>query len=186
MWGAGDQGRVNWKILNGLRCELVALIDDTPNLTAPIPDVPLLRGWSELEAWLGTEERESLGFVLAIGNPYGHVRCELHDRLAGQRLVPISFSDPSALLCQSARYESGLQVMPLALVHNDAIVGRQCILNTRSTVEHDCVLGEGVEVGPGAILCGRVQVGSHTWIGAGTTVRPQVKITPSSTARKSE
>ena len=66
--------------------------------------------------------------------------------------------------------------MPGAIVHNEAVIGRQCILNTRSLVEHDCVLEEGVEIGPGATLAGRVHVGANTWIGTGASVRPRIRI----------
>jgi sugar O-acyltransferase (sialic acid O-acetyltransferase NeuD family) len=67
-------------------------------------------------------------------------------------------------------------VMPLACVHNEARIGRQCIVNTRALVEHDCVLEDGVEIGPAAVLCGRVFVGANTWIGAGATILPRLRI----------
>lgn len=176
MWGAGDQGRVNCPILETLGCELVTLVDDTPGLTPPFANVPLLRGQAEFEQWLGSQGGARFGFVVAIGNPYGDVRCRLHDVLCGLGLEPISFADPTALVCASARLGPGLQVMPGAIIHNEVAVGRQCIVNTRSLVEHDCVLEEGVEIGPGATLCGRVHVGAHTWIGAGSVVRQRIRI----------
>ena len=91
-------------------------------------------------------------------------------------LLPVSFADPTALICKSAIFGHGLQVMPLAIVHNDVKIGDQCIINTRALVEHDCVLHSGVEIGPGAVLCGRVTIGQNTWIGANATVKPRVTI----------
>jgi sugar O-acyltransferase (sialic acid O-acetyltransferase NeuD family) len=176
MWGGGDQGRVNRPILDSLGCELAAVIDDTPGLTSPFAGVPLLAGWDGFTRWHADWSGGRLGFVVAIGNPYGHVRLRLHERLATTGLEPASFADATSLLCRSATLGPGLQVMAHAIVHNDAVIGRQCILNTRCLVEHDCVLGDGVEVGPGAVLCGRVRVGAHSWIGAGATIRPRVTI----------
>ena len=66
--------------------------------------------------------------------------------------------------------------MPAAIVHNDVKIGDQCIINTRALVEHDCVLKDGVEIGPGAVLCGRVHVGKNSWIGANATINPRVII----------
>jgi len=40
----------------------------------------------------------------------------------------------------------GVQVMPGAIVHKFSSLGRQCILNTNSTVDHECILGDGVHV----------------------------------------
>jgi sugar O-acyltransferase (sialic acid O-acetyltransferase NeuD family) len=176
MWGAADQARVNAHILNELGCELVALIDDTPELVVPFEGVRFFRGWKELGPWLDTQAVQDLGFVLAIGNPYGHVRCSSHDKLVRVGLAPVSIVDPSALICASASIGEGLQMMARAIVHNSASVARQCIVNTRALVEHDCILNEGVEIGPGAVLCGRVNVGANSWVSAGATVRPRVKI----------
>ena len=176
MWGAGDQGRVNRPILESLGCKIEALVDDTPGLVSPFKGVPLFRGQEELVRWLRERTTSRLGFVVAIGNPFGDVRCRLHDVLSKLGLAAVSFSDPTALLCRSAQIEPGLQVMPGAIVHNEAVIGRQCILNTRSLVEHDCVLEEGVEIGPGATLAGRVHVGANTWIGTGASVRPRIRI----------
>jgi len=176
MWGAGDQGRVNKPILDSLGCEIVALVDDTRALSTPFPGTTLLHGWLELEPWLATQDVRRLGFVVAIGNPFGHVRCELHQQLTARGITPVSFADASVLICRSAEVAAGLQAMPLAMVHSDAVIGRQCILNTRSLIEHDCVLEDGVEVGPGAVLCGRVHVGANSWVGAGATIRPRIHI----------
>ena len=66
--------------------------------------------------------------------------------------------------------------MPNAIVHVDARVGRQVIVNTRAIVEHDCVLERGTEVGPGAVLCGRVTLRRYSWVGAGAVVLPRLTI----------
>jgi len=176
MWGASDQCRVNRPILESMGCEIVALVDDTPKGESLVHGLPLLRSWEELNAWASKENPALLGFVIAIGNPYGHIRCHLHDRLNSVGFECVSFADSTALICRSAKIHDGLQVMPMALIHGNTIVHRQCIINTKALVEHDCVLEEGVEVGPGAVLCGRVHVGANSWIGAGATVRPRVRI----------
>jgi len=63
-----------------------------------------------------------------------------------------------------------------AVVNVDAVLGIQCIVNTGAIVEHDDLLEEGVEVSPGAVLCGRVECGDYCWFGAGSTVLPRTKL----------
>lgn len=175
IWGAADQCRVNYFILKQLGYEVVAFIDDTEGLKSPFETIPLYKGWPGLEEVLrhfGTE----LSFVIAIGNPYGHVRVRFHQLLKQRGLTPLTFADPTSLLCGSSKFGEGLQVMPQAVVHNQATVGDQCILNTRCLVEHDCLLEAGVEIAPGAVLCGRVRVGRYSWIGANATIRPRINI----------
>jgi sugar O-acyltransferase (sialic acid O-acetyltransferase NeuD family) len=176
MWGAADQARINVHILRELGCDLVALVDDEPGRVSPIPAVPLFRGWAEFEPWLKNQDKDTLGFIVPIGNPHGHARCRIHDLLTGVGLAPVSLVDPTAKLCASAQIGAGVQAMPAAIVHNEAVIGRQCLLNTRSLVEHDCVLEDGVEIGPGATLAGRVHVGANSWICTGATVRPRIRI----------
>ena len=176
MWGASDQCKVNYPILKSLGCTVEALIDDTPGLLSPFADVPLHTGTQGLDFFLKTRGAGGLGFVIAIGNPFGYVRMKLHHMMMQHGLVPVSFADATSLVCRSATCGPGLQVMPMALVHNDAKIGSQCIINTKALIEHDCVLENGVEIGPGAVLCGRVHVGENTWIGANATIRPRITI----------
>jgi len=176
IWGASDQCRVNYHILKQLGCRIEALIDDTPDKRSPFEGVPIYVGEQGLDAMLQASKIGGLGFVVAIGNPFGHVRMKLHRLMKGKGLLPVSFADPTALICKTVVYGEGLQVMPAAIVHNDVKIGDQCIINTRALVEHDCVLKDGVEIGPGAVLCGRVHVGENTWIGANATIRPRVVI----------
>ena len=44
------------------------------------------------------------------------------------------------------------------------------ILNSGSIVEHDCMIGDFTHIAPGAVLCGRVEIGSEAFIGANTTI----------------
>jgi sugar O-acyltransferase (sialic acid O-acetyltransferase NeuD family) len=176
IWGASDQCRVNYPILKQLRCQVVALIDDTPNKSSPIENIPIYLGEQGLEKYLNTTKVSDLGFVVAVGNPFGHIRMELQNHMKSRGLLPVSFADPTSLICKSVIYGDGLQVMPLAIVHNNVKIGEQCIINTRSLVEHDCILHDGVEIGPGAVLCGRVTIGQNTWVCANATIRPRVNV----------
>ena len=43
-------------------------------------------------------------------------------------------------------------------------------------MDHECFLESGVEIAPGATLCGLINVGVNALIGAGATVLPRIKI----------
>jgi sugar O-acyltransferase (sialic acid O-acetyltransferase NeuD family) len=176
VWSIADQCRVNSQILASLGCETVAFVCDEPVTQSSIDGKPVLHGWPGLLSWVSKQSTRDFGFIVAIGNPYGHIRCRLDQNLRELGIQAMSFADPTALICRNVTIDEGLQVMPSAIIHNDAIVHRNCIINTRALVEHDCILEDGVEIGPGAVLCGRVFVGANTWIGAGVTVRPKIRI----------
>ena len=66
--------------------------------------------------------------------------------------------------------------MPGAIVNAQAKIGKHCILNTNSSVDHECVIGDFVHIAPGAVLAGNVEVGEGSLIGMGAVVLPHVKI----------
>jgi len=175
-WGAADQARVLKPIVESLGSSVVALVDDTPGLVSPFRNVEIYEGISGFNRWRDGRNVGQYGFVVAIGNPYGDVRCRLHDFLLENGLQAVSFADSTANIDESVIVGEGAQVMRGAIVNVDARLGKQCIINTRALVEHDCILEDGVEIGPGAVLCGRVHVGKNSWVAANATVRPRVTI----------
>jgi acetyltransferase EpsM len=50
------------------------------------------------------------------------------------------------------------------------------ILNTGSSVDHDCVIEDFAHVAPNAVICGGVHVGKGTLVGAGATIIPSIRI----------
>lgn len=72
--------------------------------------------------------------------------------------------------------ERGIQRLHDVYIGPGCTVGDNVILNTRATVEHDCIIGAHCHVAPGAVLCGNVVVGEETHIGAGAIVKQGVKI----------
>ena len=65
------------------------------------------------------------------------------------------------------------------MVNSGTVAGGLCILNTNSTVEHDCRLGDNVHVAPGATVSGGVTIADDCMIGAGSTIIQGVTVCPS-------
>ena len=57
-----------------------------------------------------------------------------------------------------------------AVINTGTEVGIGAIVNTCSSIDHDCRIGSFVHVAVGAHLCGNVTIGDDTWIGAGAVV----------------
>lgn len=114
-----------------------------------------------------------LGVLAAIG--VGKVDAsDFRSRLASQvqalgyRFPPIV--SPQAILNEEVEFGDGAAVFDGAVVNSGTVVGRLCIINTNSTVEHDCRLGENIHIAPGATISGGVTIGDHCFIGAGSTL----------------
>lgn len=177
LWGGTGQAKVVRPIVEYYGSRVVAVFDDTPELPPPFPDVPLYTGWSGFQEWLREAPRRNrIGFCIAIGNPHGGVRIQLHERLLAAGLQPVTLAHPNAQIAPNASLGAGCQLMAGAIVNPEARLGRQCIINTKASVDHECLLADGVELAPGATLCGIVRVGCNGWIGAGATVLPRITI----------
>ena len=176
LWGGTGQAKVVRPILEEAGCRVVAVFDDTPGLASPFPDVPIYRGSQEFSSWLTSGPRRGIGFVVSIGNPHGRTRLRLHDFLVDAGLEPCTVVHSSAVIASNATIGEGCQIMAGAVVMPEAVIGRQCIVNTRASVDHEDVLEDGVEVAPGATLCGLVHAEVNAWICAGATVLPRIRI----------
>jgi sugar O-acyltransferase (sialic acid O-acetyltransferase NeuD family) len=83
---------------------------------------------------------------------------------------------PGAHVSASSEIGPGSVVFPGAVIGAGVRMGIGCIANSATVIEHDSDLGQFVSAGPGAILCGGVQVHDAALVGAGATVLPQVVI----------
>lgn len=176
LYGGTGQAKVVRPVIEHYGARVMALFDDTPGLVSPFPDVELVGGEEALVAWAKNRPLADIGFCLAIGNPHGRARLKLHDRLVAMGFRPISFAHPQAIVAEDAIIGAGCQILAGAIVNPEVRIGRQCIINTKASVDHEDILEDGVELAPGATLCGIVHVRTAAWICAGATVLPRIKI----------
>jgi sugar O-acyltransferase (sialic acid O-acetyltransferase NeuD family) len=175
LWGASGHAKVLQECLQQIGLEVVALFDNQPGLSSPLPGVPLYTGLAGFQEWraLGLED---VGFLVAIGGDRGRDRMAIHALLEENRLIPLRAVHPTAFVAATAKLGDGSQVLAHATVCVDAVLGRQTIVNTKASVDHDTVVGIGAHIAPGATIAGSVEIGDYAMIGAGAVTLPRVKI----------
>jgi len=87
-----------------------------------------------------------------------------------------SIIHPRAYVSNGAQIGAGTFIAAGAVVSANASIGRFCIINTLSSVDHDSELDDGVQVCPGAHLAGHVKCGADVFIGSGAVVTPGLSI----------
>lgn len=175
IYGGTGQAIVDRPILEAAGHKIIAVFDDTPGLKPPFEDIPLYHG-SKLEEW-HKSIYWPLAFVVAIGNPHGRARLMIADRLILFGMTPADVVHPQHFGAgEYIQNYGGLQVMAGAVIQPRVHIGRQVIINTNASVDHECELDDGCEVGPGATLCGCVHLGPCSWVGAGSVVLPRLTI----------
>ena len=66
--------------------------------------------------------------------------------------------------------------MPNTVVNANSKVGDCCIINTASTVDHDCKIQNFNHIAPGVTIAGNVNIGSETFIGIGSKIINNINI----------
>ena len=175
LWGASGHAKVLAECAERLGYRVVALFDNDPSASSPLAGVAVHRGWDGFLRWRQSQPGP-VSFLVAIGGQKGADRLQIHERLEREGLVPISIVHPTAYVAGNATIDPGCQVLANAAVGVEVRLGRQTIVNTSASVDHECVLGDGVHIAPGATLAGCVWVGDRSLVGAAAVVLPRVRI----------
>jgi sugar O-acyltransferase (sialic acid O-acetyltransferase NeuD family) len=176
LWGATGQAKVLRECVSYYNIKLVALFDNNSSLISPFNDVPLISG-EGFKPWIKQQDsRESLLFLVAIGGDRGRDRLEIHEYLKSSGLTPYIAIHPTSFVAKDAKIGEGSQVLAHSSICVDTVIGRTCIINTASSVDHECNIGDGVHIGPGAIIAGLVKIGSCAMVGTGATILPRITI----------
>ena len=112
--------------------------------------------------------------IVGIGN--AGIRKRIQESILDEKLVTLIH--PDAAVAEDVVIGAGTVVMAGAVINPGARIGKGCIINTCSSVDHDCEVGDYVHIAVGSHLCGTVSVGDGTWIGAGAIVSNNVSICP--------
>ncbi|MDD2806212.1 MAG: acetyltransferase [Elusimicrobiales bacterium] len=145
------------------------LIDDDPGLLGKtIYGYPVLGAREKL---INSEVKRG---IVAIGD--NRSRCQIAKWLQSTGFGLITAVHPSAQIARGVRLGAGTVVMAGGIINSDSIISENVIVNSRSSIDHDCVIGAGVHLAPGTVLCGAVKVGDLAFVGAGVTIAPNLTV----------
>jgi sugar O-acyltransferase (sialic acid O-acetyltransferase NeuD family) len=152
-------------------CTLRGFIDETRTVGEDINSLSVIGGDRLLD------DRSFLAehlFVVAIGDQEARRRLSLGICARGGQLARVQH--PACVISRSALIGDGTVVIAGTIVNANARVGRFCILNTGCSVDHDSVLGDGVQICPGANLAGWVRCEDDVFVGTGAAIIPGISI----------
>lgn len=163
LFGASGHCKVIIDILQNCNVTVGIILDDNPNVKT-ILGKPVLSSDK-----MDTESLENV--IVTIGN--NRIRKQIVSRLKNTFSQAIH---PKSMVSVYSKIDVGTVIMAGVIVNPDVKVGKHCILNTGSTIDHDCTIEDYVHISPNVSLAGGVQVGEGTHIGIGATVIQGKKI----------
>lgn len=114
------------------------------------------------------------GFVVAVGD--NDLRKSLFEKCLSMGMTPRAIIHPSAIIAPNVTVEPGCVVCAGVIVNTGSRIGRNTILNTGCTIDHDCSIGDHVHIAPGTNLAGTISVGERAFIGIGASVVQNITI----------
>ncbi|MGM0867033.1 MAG: acetyltransferase [Bacillota bacterium] len=112
---------------------------------------------------------------VAIGN--NAIREKFHTALESKGASLPALIHPTAVIGEQVNVESGTVVMAGVVINCCTRIGKGCIVNTCSSIDHDNKIEDFVHISPGANLAGSVNVRKGSWLGIGSVISNNVSIT---------
>ena len=118
--------------------------------------------------------RHDVDVYLGIGRNADRQRIADKLRDWGARL-PVCGS-AAAFIARNAEIADATVLCPGSVIGAAAVVGFACIVNTLSSVDHDCQLGDYTQITAGVTLGGGVRTGASCFLGVKSAIVPGVTL----------
>jgi sugar O-acyltransferase (sialic acid O-acetyltransferase NeuD family) len=185
--GASGHARVVIDIVeHEAKHHIAGLIDTQRVVGDPVLGYPVLGREANLPDLIG--RHQLAGVLVAIGDNF--VRSQATQRIMQlcPQLPSVSAVHPGASIARDVSIGAGTVIMAGVCVNPCVSIGRGCILNTQSSLDHDSVMEDFSSLAPrvatggncrigacsaiciGGVLSHGVIVGEHSVVGAGSTV----------------
>ncbi|BCJ87882.1 acetyltransferase [Effusibacillus dendaii] len=171
--GGGGHARVLIDTLLELKLPLLGFTVPNPELSNALLGVPCIGTDDAVTNYLPSAV-ELVNGLGSVGVP--NQRKRLFQQLKEKGYHFSSVIHPAAVIGREVELSEGIQIMAGAIVQTGSSIGNNTIVNTRASVDHDCVIGDHVHLAPGVTLSGGVKVGAEVHIGTGATVIQGVRI----------
>ncbi len=172
--GAGGHAKVLIEALLKSGNLIAGIVDPDPKLAGvEILGVPVLGG-DDVVNEFPPSEIQLVNGLGSVGLPFK--RQQIFERFKGMGYKFATVVHPSAVVASDVELGEGAQVMAGAVIQPGCCIGINCIINTRASVDHDCIIGDHVHIAPGVTMSGIIKIGSDSHIGTGATLIQGISI----------
>jgi sugar O-acyltransferase (sialic acid O-acetyltransferase NeuD family) len=158
IFGAGGHTKVIIDLINTLQdYEIVGIYDDSKE--GFFQNIPIIGKIHQIN----TNYDE---YIIGIGN--NEIREKIYNQY--QNLPWAVLIHPKSIVAKNAIVNKGTVIFAGAVIQTDVTIGKHCIINTNCNIDHECILSDFTSICPGSTICGNVQIGKLTFIGANSTI----------------
>jgi sugar O-acyltransferase (sialic acid O-acetyltransferase NeuD family) len=166
--GAGGHTKVLIDALHQQSANLLGITDADPSLYGKsIMGIPII-GDDHSVLKYGVNDIvlvNGLGMVNRSG-----IRMQIYEIFKECGYSFVNVIHPSAVISPETQLAEGVHIMAGAIIQTSVTIGVNTIVNTRCSVDHECIVGNHVHIAPGATISGGVRIEDRVLIGAGATI----------------
>ena len=171
--GSGSHARVLIATLKAIGVEIIGLTDQREDKALHTSGVGFLGNDEAIFSYAPDEVELVNGIGSLPGDSNRHAVAK-RMRKRGYRFSIVVH--PSVVLVGNCQIEEGAQIMAGVVLQSGVAIGKDTVVNTASTIDHDCVIGDSVWLSPSVTLCGSVNVSTKSYIGAGSTIIQEINV----------
>ena len=105
-----------------------------------------------------------------------NLRLKLHSSLKSMGAKFPTIKSPHSYVSKHVALQEGTIVMHGAILNAGSSIGKNCIINNQTLIEHDAEIGDHCHIATGAVINGEVSVGDETFIGSGVVTKQCISI----------
>lgn len=113
--------------------------------------------------------------ITAIGDNY--LRKEIVEYIEKiSNIKWLNVIHPHSYIADNVILGKGVLVSPGVAIQTGTVIGDHSIINTHASIDHHNKIGKYCHIAPNSTLCGGVNIENGSFIGAGTTIVPNIKL----------
>ena len=173
-------------IVKEKKYEIVGLVDDFKKVGEEVLNYKVLGGIRDVDKLAKKYKTDNI--IVGVGDNFS--RYEIVNKLKKYSFVKAIH--PSAQIGLNVKISAGTVVMAGTNISSCSKIGKHCILNTNSSIDHDSIMedfsslapgvttGGNVKIGKLSALClganiiNNIQIGKNTVVGAGSCVLEEI------------
>jgi len=169
IYGAGGHATSIAGVLTRLGFTISFFIDEM-NAKDSKFGIPVLKSLNDIR------KRGRLSLVVAVGDNFRRQQAFDKIKLIQSSIHLPTIIDPSSIICTKVEVGQGTVIMPGTVLGTRVTVGDFCIINTKSTIDHESNMCDFASLAPGVTLAGNVQIGERSAIMMNAAVSHEIEI----------
>lgn len=172
---AGPHARVILDILNNTpKINVVGIIDSKIEIGSTFYGYKVIGRQNDLKRL--SAAYNFLAGIVALGDNYLREKVVAEILMQERQFQFINAISEHSVVSKTAILGVGNVVMPGVSINSEAIIGNHCIINTNSSLEHNCKMADYSSLSAGVVSGGYFSLGNYSAIALGVTVLDRVTI----------